>query len=201
MDSKSKITKSALKFFLIKGYDATSMNDVAKESQVSKGGIYHHFKNKEELFVEAIDYLFNKFEELEKKIYTEFKDVKKILQAYYGSLSNMSQILGSMTGSENIDIDNFYMLMTFAFIKFPQIREKHGELHLKNQNMLVQALRQAQELGKIKDNIDCETLAFMINALAEGTMIHHIMASGLDLKTKGEKIYKNLWKIISTENN
>ena len=80
---------------------------------------------------------------------------------YFGSLSNISEVLGAMTGSENIDVNNFYMLMTNAFIKFPQIREKHGKLHLKNQEILVKIIKKAQQEGQIKDNIDCETMAFM----------------------------------------
>ncbi len=200
MNSKDKISLAALKIFLQKGYDATSISDVVTECKITKGGIYHHFKNKEELFIEAIDYLFEKFEELERSMYSESANLKQILQIYFGSLSNISEVLGAMTGSENIDVNNFYMLMTNAFIKFPQIREKHGKLHLKNQEILVEIIKKAQLEGKIKENIDCDTMAFMINALAEGTMIYHIMTDNIDLKEKGEKIFQNLWKTISTEN-
>ena len=199
MNSKDKISLAALKIFLQKGYDATSISDVVAECKITKGGIYHHFKNKEELFIEAIDYLFDRFEELERSMYSEAATLKQILQIYFGSLSSISEVLGAMTGSENIDVNNFYMLMTNAFIKFPQIREKHGKLHLKNQEMLVEIIKKAQQDGQIKDDIDCETLAFMINALAEGTMIYHIMTDEIDLKEKGEKIFQNLWKSISTE--
>ena len=199
MNSKDKISLAALKIFLQKGYAATSISDVVAECKITKGGIYHHFKNKEELFIEAIDYLFERFEELERSMYSESTDLKQILQAYYGSLSNISEVLGAITGSKNIDVNNFYMLMTNAFIKFPQIREKHGKLHLKNQEILVEIINKAQQEGQIKDNIDCETMGFMINALAEGTMIYHIMTDGIDLKEKGEKIFQNLWKGISTE--
>jgi len=198
--SKDKISLAALKIFLQKGYDATSISDVVAECKITKGGIYHHFKNKEELFIDAIDYLFERFEELERSMYSESTNFKQVLQAYFGSLSSISEVLGAMTGSENIDVNNFYMLMTNAFMKFPQIRKKHGKLHLKNQGILVELIKKAQQERQIKDDIDCETMAFMINALAEGTMIYHIMTDGIDLKEKGEKIFQNLWKSISTEN-
>ena len=199
MNSKDKISLSALKIFLQKGYDATSISDVVTECKITRGGIYHHFKNKEELFIDAIDYLFERFEELERSMYSESTNLKQILQTYFGSLSNISEILGSITDSENIDVKNFYMLMTNAFIKFPQVRKKHGKLHLKNQEIMVETIRKAQQDGEIKDDIDCETMAFMINALAEGTMIYHIGTDEIDLKEKGEKIFQNLWRGISTE--
>ncbi|MEA2096197.1 MAG: TetR/AcrR family transcriptional regulator [Candidatus Cloacimonadota bacterium] len=200
MNSKDKISLAALKIFLQKGYDATSISDVVAECKITKGGIYHHFKNKEELFIEAIDYLFERFEEFERSMYSESTNLKQILQTYFGSLSHISEMLGIMTDSENIDVNNFYMLMTNAFIKFPQIRKKHGELHLKSQEILVEIIKNAQREGQVKDNIDCGTMGFMINALAEGTMMYHIMTDGIDLKEKGEKIFQNLWKGISTEN-
>lgn len=196
MNSRDKISLAALKMFLQKGYDATSINDVVTECKITKGGIYHHFKNKEELFIEAIDYLFERFEELERSMYSGSTNLKQILQTYFGSLSNISEVLSAITGSENIDVKNFYMLMTNAFMKFPQIREKHGKLHLKNQKILVEIIKKAQQEGQIKDDIDCETMGFMINALTEGTMIYHIMTEGIDLKEKGEKIFQNLWRSI-----
>ena len=199
MNSKDKISLAALKIFLQKGYDATSISDVVAECKITKGGIYHHFKNKEELFIKTIDYLFDKFDDYERSVYSESANLKQILQAYFGSLSSFSEILGGITGSKNIDINNFYMLMMNAFIKFPQIREQHGKVHLKNHDILVEIIKKAQQEGQIKDNIDCETMAFMINALAEGTMIYHIMTDRIDLKEKGEKIFQNLWKSISTE--
>ena len=104
MNSKDKISLAALKIFLQKGYDATSISDVVAECKITKGGIYHHFKNKEELFIETIDYLFDRFEELERTMYSESENFKQILQTYFGSLSNMSEVLGAMTGSENIDV-------------------------------------------------------------------------------------------------
>jgi broad-specificity NMP kinase len=73
-------------------------------------------------------------------------------------------------------------------------------LDLKNQEILTEIIKKAQLEGKIKENLDCDTMAFMINALAEGTMMYHIMTDGIDLKEKGEKIFQNLWKSISTEN-
>lgn len=42
------LTVSA-KLFCEKGYDKTSLQDICKESGISKGAIYHHFASKEEI--------------------------------------------------------------------------------------------------------------------------------------------------------
>lgn len=43
------ITISA-KLFAEKGYDKTSMQDIVDALGMSKGGIFHHFKSKEDIF-------------------------------------------------------------------------------------------------------------------------------------------------------
>jgi AcrR family transcriptional regulator len=48
---EEKIIQSARKQFAKKGYSLASMDEIAKSANVSKGGLYHHFPSKEELFV------------------------------------------------------------------------------------------------------------------------------------------------------
>jgi len=50
---RRQIVEGARKIFLAHGFDAASMNDIAKTAGVSKGTLYVYFQNKEELF-EAI---------------------------------------------------------------------------------------------------------------------------------------------------
>jgi len=49
------IRKSAM-IFNKKGYMTTTMNDIIQETQIQKGGIYRHFKDKEQLMVESFRY-------------------------------------------------------------------------------------------------------------------------------------------------
>jgi AcrR family transcriptional regulator len=45
-DQRSLIARSAAELFARKGYAATSMNEIAEASHLSKPGLYHHFKDK-----------------------------------------------------------------------------------------------------------------------------------------------------------
>lgn len=49
------ILDGATELFLSKGYNNTSMDDIAALSQVSKQTVYKHFSNKESLFVEIVE--------------------------------------------------------------------------------------------------------------------------------------------------
>ena len=51
---KQEIMQTALKLFLKQGYERTSTNDIIRELGLSRGGLYHHFKSKEEILDSAI---------------------------------------------------------------------------------------------------------------------------------------------------
>ena len=48
-----EIIQSAVDEFLEKGYNATSMEAIARRAGVSKGGLYHHFSSKDEILLYA----------------------------------------------------------------------------------------------------------------------------------------------------
>ena len=49
MDLKERIIAESLKLFSLKGFLSTSIQDIMKTAHTSKGGLYNHFKSKEEL--------------------------------------------------------------------------------------------------------------------------------------------------------
>src|SRR3954454_745618 len=55
-DSRQDILRTAARLFQQRGYDATSMNDVAAALKLSKGGLYHHFQSKDEILFEIMNH-------------------------------------------------------------------------------------------------------------------------------------------------
>lgn len=199
MKPKTKIIKSAIKVFLMKGYDATSMSDVVSESNSSKGGIYYHFKNKEDLFLKCIDFMFDEFEKWEMEMYSQTSNVKDILQMYFSSLAYIHDFVCNLADSDKVEVDSFYLLMMEAFNKFPQVKQKHAASHSQNMQYLISLLKEAKKDGIIKPDMDCETLGFMINSLAEGTVLYHILNERIDLTEMGNKIFNTIWHGICIE--
>jgi AcrR family transcriptional regulator len=56
VDSRQEILRTAARLFQQRGYDATSMNDLAAALKLSKGGLYHHFQSKDEILFEIMDH-------------------------------------------------------------------------------------------------------------------------------------------------
>jgi AcrR family transcriptional regulator len=52
---QAAVLRAAIDLFNRKGYDATSIGDVADELGVTKSAVYHHVRSKEQLLSEALD--------------------------------------------------------------------------------------------------------------------------------------------------
>lgn len=53
--TRDRILQAALEVFARKGYHRTLVDDIVRASRTSKGAVYHHFPNKEALFLALVD--------------------------------------------------------------------------------------------------------------------------------------------------
>lgn len=54
-ERKKEIISTAMRLFTEKGYDKTSLRDIAKEANIALGLCYHYFDSKQKLFQEAMN--------------------------------------------------------------------------------------------------------------------------------------------------
>mgnify|MGYP006304709599 CR=1 FL=1 len=52
--TKLHILKAAVELFAKKGYAAATLSEIAEKAAVTRGAIYHHFENKQTLFIELL---------------------------------------------------------------------------------------------------------------------------------------------------
>ena len=85
--AKEIIAEKAIELFSLKGYTRTSIDNIAKASGYSKGHIYYHYKNKEELFVylakDSMKNWHDKWEIAENSIQTQLKNYMEWLNLYF----------------------------------------------------------------------------------------------------------------------
>ncbi len=53
--TRARILRSAAECFARRGYDATGVAEICRRAGVSKGALYHHFSNKQALFLELLN--------------------------------------------------------------------------------------------------------------------------------------------------
>jgi AcrR family transcriptional regulator len=76
-DRKDDIITAATELFRTKGYDNTSMDDIAELAKISKATFYKHFTDKENLFFECADRVFYDIDKDFKELYTETDIIKR----------------------------------------------------------------------------------------------------------------------------
>lgn len=58
--TRQRIIRAALPLFSTKGYSGTSIDDILNDVGLQKGGLYGHFRSKDELALAAFDYAFDR---------------------------------------------------------------------------------------------------------------------------------------------
>ena len=58
-ETRKNILECAKRLFSKRGYERTSLSDIAKYSGVSRGAIYWHFESKEDLLINLVEYVDN----------------------------------------------------------------------------------------------------------------------------------------------
>jgi TetR/AcrR family transcriptional regulator, cholesterol catabolism regulator len=66
------ILETAARLFCERGYDATSMQEVADACRLTKAGLYHHIQSKEQLLLAIMSYGMDMFEQ---RVLAEVKDI------------------------------------------------------------------------------------------------------------------------------
>jgi AcrR family transcriptional regulator len=80
-DKRSRLVCSAMKLFHERGYDGTSIADIAQDAQVQSGNVYYYFKSKDEIAAAAVQQLAARLRALQ-EVWTQEPDPRKRLQQW-----------------------------------------------------------------------------------------------------------------------
>lgn len=197
MNTKEKIVKTGLRLFLQKGYERTSLNDIARQVGISKPAIYHHFKNKDELFHGVLSLFFEEMGKWSKSRFESCKTLKELLKAFFQSLTSFREAADTILGKQRKDAAySFLELLLTATKRDPGIQKRIEQGFLMTRKFLKDELAKAQKRGEIRRDIDCETLAFQIHALIEGTGVISYLDKSVEVETIGNKMFNNVWKML-----
>jgi TetR/AcrR family transcriptional regulator len=141
-DKKKLILDACIHEFAERGYEKASTNSIIKEAGISKGILFHYFKNKRSLFLYIVDYCIQIFlEEYNKYPLTETGDIFKRLielgviklKIYQANPEISKIVLGTYVNSpEDIrteierkyrSLSNEYMAAVFQEIDLSKFRE------------------------------------------------------------------------------
>lgn len=177
------ITKSA-ELFNKYGYDGCSMSDIMEATQLKKGGIYNHFKGKDEIAMEAFDYAAEKvFHRFRVALAEQHKMLDKVITCIevYASFGKDPVVSGGCP-IFNTAID--------AHHNHPELREKARNAMLTMKKYLEIKLNEGQAAGEFVCTQPPEDIATMIYITLEGAIIYARVAKSyhsIDLAVKNLK--------------
>jgi TetR/AcrR family transcriptional repressor of nem operon len=83
---RDQAVQIAMQLFWKKGFEKVSLKNLLEEMGISNSSFYHAFRNKEDLFEEALNYYFHKIGAMRTAPLQEGKSVKESLRNYFDRL-------------------------------------------------------------------------------------------------------------------
>lgn len=188
--SKENMILVALRLFAQKGYEATSIFDIAHELQITKGAIYKHFKNKQDI----LDAIISKMEENDQRFAEQF-----IMPIHVLSLEE-KEAYQKVTIKQVIDFSlamfTYWTEDEFAslFRKMLTIEQYHDEkMNLLYQNYLGDGPYQyILDIFKTMELKDYEEKALLFY----GPMFSLYSLSDIDLELAKERLQKHFQHLL-----
>ena len=152
---------------LIKGYHATSLDDVLSESAVGKGTFYHYFKSKEDLGHAILDQVVGVF--IERTVAPCFSDpaVKPLTQIRC-FLDRVVAIQRERNCVGGCPLGNLASELSDVHEGF---RGRLAEVFSVWRERLTERLQQAQHLGQVSSECRPEAVAHFLVASLEGAIL------------------------------
>jgi len=160
MDLKTKIIHESLKLFSLKGFLSTTTHDILRAANTSKGGLYNHFRSKEELFfvvlcdaqeiwrernLAGLDQIDNPIEKM-KQLLTNYRD------RYLKDSENFPG--GCVFVTLSVELDD----------QRPHLSQEINKGFAGFKAMLQRLLDEGKASGEVREDVDTESVAEMIFA-------------------------------------
>jgi len=175
--TRSIIIETASLLFNSQGYKATSISDITKKAQLTKGAIYRHFKDKSALEKEALRYMCNRMlNDITQAIKSakNSKDKLYCIFNYFESYGDKAPFSGGcplMNAAAEADDNNLELKNVVQYI-MSQIHEA-----------ITRVIDNGIQHGQIKKDTDGESLSsYMISSLEGSVMMYKIFDNNKHLR-------------------
>lgn len=135
METKEKIIEHSLTLFANNSYENASLNDLVKSANISKGIIYHYFKNKEELYLYCVNLCFeamysfycskniNSIDDLMNCRLAFFENNPTLKKIFFNAILKSPTSIKDKVYKLKTKIDNFHEQIYLNYLKTCHLRE------------------------------------------------------------------------------
>ena len=170
-----------------------SISDIQQATGLSRGLLYHYYKNKEDLFIQVTEKYFIRifdFEVRRTANYTVFEFVDFMCKRFKKIARIVSDIVGEASKNTNVSMLNYHFLFYQVMQRDAIFRNKYQATIEKEKTAWESALRNSVSRKEIKQDTDIEVSAMQLFTLTDGIWFQSIFS------TDGNLIVQNLEKAL-----
>lgn len=166
ISNRDYVLKVVSHLFLVNGYTETSMDDVVKQSGVSKSNIYYHFKSKDDLAIAVLD---GYIARLKNNFQTEIIAKQGTLIARLTNFTD--RVFEELDERECVGGCPLLSMMVEAGKTHEEIRNRL-QLFFQLQNEQIALLfEEGKKNGEIRSDLPTKTLASLLTSWLEGSLM------------------------------
>lgn len=166
--TRKRILKAALDLFILKGYERTTFEDVAKRIHLSKGAVYWHFKTKPDLLSALMEYMCTT--QVEKVSQTlPMPDSLESLKAHFVARAKL--VIGS---SVNRKFFRMMMRLDWPHPAFVPIKRRLKQMETGVFAIVKRTLDDLQAQGVVRADVDVKTATAALGAMWVGLVQHEL---------------------------
>jgi AcrR family transcriptional regulator len=171
-EKKNDIMMAAVRLFARKGFEKTTISDIAVEAGIGKGTVYEYFSNKEEMIHQSFHFFLKQME----------MDFEDILLTDLPAVEKLKQILQAFGNVINAETEGFVTMM-FNFwgeamrsqdtknIIFTEMKKFYHSYRKIFADIIIEGMQD----GSIRKNINPEGVAIIIIGMLDGVMVQWLM--------------------------
>ncbi|MBD0267206.1 MAG: TetR/AcrR family transcriptional regulator [Cyanobacteria bacterium Co-bin8] len=163
--TRQKIVREAALLFNRQGYAGASMADIMRVTGLQKGGIYNHFGSKEELALEAFEYM---IQEITRHYMAAIRSQRHavdrllaMLEVYRHYIDNPPIEGGCPILNTAVESDDTH----------PVMRQRVRQALDSWQSLIRRVLERGMERGEVRPGTDVDELATLLIAMVEGAVM------------------------------
>jgi AcrR family transcriptional regulator len=166
-DRRERILLKAIELYCVEGYANVSITDLQAALNMGRGTMYYYFKDKDELFQEAVTtFLLQPKQRALDKV-KEGATIPEMIEAMMHYLNQLKEF-HKQVENKNINVSNVVNVMFTAYSKFPELYKKASRMYERELNLWIQAIKNSMRVGEVKGNVHIDTVAHMFVHIKDG---------------------------------
>ncbi|MTI48742.1 MAG: TetR/AcrR family transcriptional regulator [Firmicutes bacterium] len=158
---KEHILNHALKVFVEKGYEGSSMDDIVKSSGVSKGGIYNYYNSKDDIFLSISQKSAEYRRKYLKELSTDITYNEK-LREY------LRLVLNKMDNKDKRGQGKFIFESWIVMSRKKDLKKIAKERYLDFERDLINLINEGIRKGEFKRDLDVKSMVYIIISTLDG---------------------------------